>query len=130
MKSIVKISILLSYIIFAQVYPIVHWHAQEHHDKVELQLSVHPPEVGEDDYDQHNHTDEHEHEDVHFEGDWDYTLLAKTFSFIIFEQQLPIIEILIDEPQVLNRKPNDIPLKLPHHYLQTAIPDRAPPLVS
>jgi hypothetical protein len=111
----------------------VHWHAQEHHDKIELHLSVHPPEFPIDNHDhdgQQDHKSEHEHEDTHFVGDWDYTFQTKTFSFKIAVQPLDNIDILNNEPKVLSRKPQDIPLKFTQHYLQVGIPNRAPPQVA
>ncbi len=132
MNSIIKISCIFFYLFFAQMYPIVHWHAQEHHDNIDLRLSVHPPEFPIDNHDhddQEDHASEHEHEDTHFVGDWDYTFRAKTFSFKITVQPLDDIDILNNEPKVLSRKPQDIQLKFTQHYLQVGIPNRAPPQV-
>ncbi|KAA3616771.1 MAG: hypothetical protein D8M58_17340 [Calditrichaeota bacterium] len=131
MNHLIKISIILLYIVFAQIYPVVHWHAQEHHDDVAFRLSVHPPEVQLDSFDHDDHNDqadEHEHEDTHFDGDSDYTIHAKTTNSIITAKTLKSYVASEIEPQVLSRIPRYIPLKIPSQYLPLSFPNRAPPI--
>jgi hypothetical protein len=133
MNKLIRISTILIYILFAQVYAIVHWHAHEHDDQIELRLSVHPPEFPLDNHDHddhHDHEGEHEHEETHFDGDWDYTFPSNTFSLKLAEQPFFTSEFFDYESQVLNRKPQEIPLKIPRHYLPLTIPGRAPPQLS
>ena len=137
MNRIIKISCLITYLLFALVYPIIHFHAQEHHDEIEIRLSIHPPELISDKHshdhehsDEHKHTDGHKHDDTHFAGDWDYTLQINSFSFKISEKQLFEVEILDEEHQVLSRKPQDIPLKLPPGFRLLNISERAPPILT
>jgi hypothetical protein len=132
MNRIIKVSNLLIYILFTQVYPSVHWHAQEHHDDVELKLSVHPPEVIMDNFDHDNHHDQddgHEHEDTHFDGDRDYIFQAKTISYTFAVKTFKDFVTLDSEPQVLSRIPKYIPLKIPSQHLPLTIPNRAPPFI-
>jgi hypothetical protein len=126
----IKTGSILIYILFAQVYPVVHWHAYQHHDGLELRLSVHPPEfpVDTERHDSHDkQSDSHEHEHVHFEGNWEYTFQIKIFSTVISKQFYPNIDSADIEQRILNRQPLDIPLKIPGHYLPLTISDRAPP---
>jgi hypothetical protein len=126
MKNKLKISTFLLCIIITLVYPFVHWHAHEHHDGIELQLSIHPPEFMEISNHQ-NHTESHEHNIVHFDVDWDYTFQINTVNTLIAtHSQYNIYEIIL-EPQVIIRKPLAIPLKFPSNYLRVVSPDRAPP---
>ena len=126
MKNLIKTSITFLYIFFAQVYPIVHWHPDEHQDDMELRLSVHPPDFPVDDHN-HQHPDEHEHDDSHFVGNWDYTIQSNTFDLNLAEKHFVKYESFTYESQVLNRKPQDIPLKLPRHFLSKFLLNRAPP---
>ena len=133
MNKISTISSLIFYLLFTQVWSIVHWHADEHHSEIEIRLSVHPPELPIDDHDHEDHHDkpeEHEHNDTHFVGEWDYTFLAKTFSFKLAKPLLVSINSLKYKSQVLNRTPQEIPLKFLRQYLHVAIPNRAPPQVA
>ena len=95
MNRITKFSILLIYFFFAQVYPVVHWHAQEHHGDLELQLSIHPPEIDLENIDHHEQTDEHEHQDSHYKGDLDYTLQIKTTLAKIISKPFAVFETRI-----------------------------------
>lgn len=129
MKNNLKISTFLLGVIITLVYPFVHWHAQEHHDGRELQVSIHPPEFIEIS-NQHNHTESqkhHEHNDVHFDIDWDYTFQQNTVNTLIATHLQYIIYEIIIEPQVSIRKPLAIPLKFPSYFLRVVSPDRAPP---
>ncbi|KAA3614134.1 MAG: hypothetical protein D8M58_18235 [Calditrichaeota bacterium] len=131
MHIIIKIISLLIYVFFTQVYPVVHWHAQEHQNDVELQISIHPPDVIVDNHDHgehHGHNDEHEHEDTHFDGDSDYTIHAKTTNSIITAKTFKSYVASEIEPQVLSRIPRYIPLKIPSQYLPLSFPNRAPPV--
>ncbi len=133
MIRIIRISSIIIYLLFTQVWSIVHWHADEHHGEIEIRLSVHPPEFPIDDYDHEDHHDkpeEHEHDDTHFVGNWDYTFQAKTFSFKLAEPLLVSIKSLKYKSQVLNRTPQEIPQKYLRQYLHVAIPNRAPPPVA
>jgi len=134
MNRILKISILFFYVFFTQVYPVVHWHAQEHDEDVELRLSVHPPEILLHDSihdDHHDKADEHEHEDIHFEGDFDYTFQSKTIVSTTLFKSLNVSEVLYFKPsQPLSRAPIHTPLKIPSQYLSITIPNRAPPFIS
>jgi hypothetical protein len=130
MNKLLRITTIFIYILFAQVYSVVHWHAQEDHDQIELRLSVHPPEVPLDEHDHEdhqNHSGEHEPNDHHFVGDWNYTIPSNTLSFKLAEQPFFISEFFNHKSQVLNRKPQEIPLKLPRHYLPIFLLNRAPP---
>ncbi len=132
MNSIIKISSIIIYLLFTQVWSIVHWHADEHHGEIEIRLSVHPPDLPIDNYDHEDHHDkpeEHEHNDTHFVGYWDYTFRVNTFSFESAPLLLIGIYNLIPKSQVLNRTPQEIPLKYLRQYLHVAIPNRAPPPV-
>ena len=126
MNRIIKISCLIFYLAFALIYPIVHVHAQEHHDVIEIQLSVHPPEIASTDHD-HSHSDNHDHEDKHFEGDLDYTFQGTAVSFKISERPIFYNETSDDEPKELNRIIQDILLKHPPDFLFLDLSDRAPP---
>ena len=130
MKNLIRISTILVYILFTQVYSVVHWHAHEDHDQIELRLSVHPPEFPLDDHgheDHQNDSSEHEPNDHHFVGDWDYTYSSNTISYKLAEKPFFICEFFDHESQVLKRKPQEFPLKLPRHYLPKILPNRAPP---
>jgi hypothetical protein len=130
MDRIIKISCIIIYLLFTQVWSIVHWHADERHGKIEIRLSVHPPDLLIDDHDHEDHHDtpeEHEHDDTHFVGDWDYTYRVNTTIIESASPLLICIYSLIPESQVLDRAPQDIPLKFTQHYLQVVIPNRAPP---
>ena len=132
MNRIIRIRPLYIYILFTQVYPVVHWHAQEHHDEIEIRLSIHPPEVlldHSDHDDHHNKNDKHENEDTHFDGDTDYTLQTKTTNSKITAKTIKSYLILEIEPQVLSRIPRFMPLKIPGQYLPLSFPNRAPPLI-
>ena len=133
MNSLIKISILFIYVFLTQIYSVVHWHAQEHHGDIELQVSVHPTEFSLDYFDHDNHhdyPDDHEHEDTHFEGDWDYTFQSKTIQSAIEIKSFKGIETLDIEPKVLSRIPRYIPLKIAHQYIPFVNPKRGPPLIS
>ena len=133
MNRIIRISSIIIYLLFTQVLSIVHWHADEHHGEIEIRLSVHPPELPIDDHDHEDHHDrpeEHEHNHTHFVGDWDYTFRVNTFSFESAPPLLISIHSLNPKSQILDRTPQDIPLKFTQHYLQVAIPNRAPPQVA
>jgi len=133
MKRIITISSIIIYLLFSQVWSIVHWHADEHHGELEIRLSVHPPDLPADDHDHEDHHDksgEHDHNDTHFVGDWDFTFQAKTTSFKLAETLLVSINNLKSKSQVLNRTPKDIPLKCFRQYLHVAIPNRAPPQIA
>lgn len=132
MKRTIKISGLFLYILFTQVYPVVHWHAQEHQGDVELHLSVHPTELTLDTFDHDDHhdkSDEHEHEDIHFDADWEYILQTKTLHSPITVKAFQNFESLDIKPQVLSRIPKYIPLKVPSQYSPLSFPNRAPPFV-
>ena len=133
MKRIIRINSIIIYLLFTQVGSIVHWHADEHHDEIEIRLSVHPPELPIDDHYHEGHHDkpeEHEHNDTHFVGDLDYTFRVNTFNFESAPPLLISINSLIPKSQVLDRTPQDIPLKFTQHYLQVGNPRRAPPPVA
>jgi hypothetical protein len=130
MNRIIKITLLLIYVFFTQVYPVVHWHAQEHDNDVELCLSVHPPQVLFANFDHNNHHDQpdaDEHEDNHFECDWEYTFQSKTIDSAISFKALYDSETQDFEPQPLNRVPRHFPLKFTSQYLSLTAPNRAPP---
>ena len=132
MNKIIKISSLFIYVLFTQVYPVVHWHAQEHHSDVELQISIHPSKIIVDNFDHdehHDQNDEHEHEDTHFDGDTDYTLQAKTTNSIFIAKAIKSYVTSEIEPQVLSRIPRYIPLKIHSQYLHLSFPNRAPPFI-
>ena len=132
MNNIIKISSIVIYLIFTQVWSVVHLHADERHGEIEIRLSVHPPELAIDDHDHEDHHDkpeEHEHDDTHFVGDWDYTYRVNTYSFESATPLLIGIYSLIPESQELDRSPQEIPLKFTRHYLQVGIPHRGPPPV-
>ena len=131
MNNFIKISIIFCYILFAQVYPVVHWHAHEHQDEIELHICTHPPDLltNENEAD-HDHLCTHEHEDTHFNGDWDYTIQKRTSSLKLAKQLLVSTNILSDPPKVYRQTTQEIEPKLPHDYLQVTFPDRAPPQLS
>jgi hypothetical protein len=133
MNNIIKISSIIIYLIFTQVWSVVHLHADERHGEIEIRLSVHPPDLPIDDHDHEDHHDkseEHEHTDTHFVGDCDYTFRINTFNFESAPPLLIGVSSLIPKSQVLDRTPQDIPLKITQHYLQIAIPNRAPPQIA
>ncbi len=133
MNRIIRISSIIIYLLFTQVWSIVHWHADEHHGEIEIRLSVHPPELPIDDHDHKDHHDrpeEHEHNHTHFVGDWDYTFRVNTFNFESAPPLLIGIYSLVPKSQVLDRTPQNIPPKFTQYYLQVSIPNRAPPPVA
>lgn len=133
MNRIITINSIIFYLLFTQVWSIVHWHADEHHGEMEIRLSVHPPELPIDDHnneDHHDKTEEHGHKNTHFIGDWDYTFQSKTLSFKLAEPLLVNINNFKSKSQVLNCAPQEIPLKCFRKYLHAAIPNRAPPQVA
>ena len=124
---------ILIYILFAQVSPYVHWHAHEHQGEIDLRVSIHPPEIITDIHkhdDHHDQAQEHEHDDFHFIVDSDYINQVKTLTSFFTDHPFIIIDYLVDENQVLDRKPQDIPLKLLWHYLPSIVSYRAPPHIS
>lgn len=134
MNRIIKISIFFIYALFTQVYPVVHWHAQEHHDDVEIQLSFHPPEMNMDNFDHDTHHDqtdkhEHEHENSHIDGDWEYTFQVKNTKSPITVMSFLNFELADIETQVLSKIPKHIPLKIPDQYIPLSFPSRAPPFI-
>lgn len=127
---LLKIGYIFIYILFTQVYTSVHLHAYEHQDKIEIELSVHPPEFSKNHHghdEHHDHATEHEHEDLHFVGDWEYNFQSRTFSPVLIVNSIIFHEIIDDEPPVLTRMPRDFPLKLPESFLPSILPERAPP---
>lgn len=131
MNKIIKISIILCYILFAQVYPVVHWHAHDHQGEIELHICTHPPDLLTDKSENdHDHSCSHEHEDTHFNGDWDYTFKQKTPALKIDKQLVIKINILNDVSKVLKRNPQEIESQLAHYHLTILVPDRAPPQLS
>lgn len=127
MKKTVKLLAIISYILFTQVYPVVHLHAQEHTDQFELKISVHPPEFSDQNNHHDDHEDSHNHEDTHFDTDCNYTYPVNTYNFI---SNVQILREVIDfdiEANVVVRKVYDIPIKIPQYYLSDTSLLRAPP---
>lgn len=132
MKKIFLIYIILSYTVFAQVYPFVHKHAGHNHFDIDLSLVLpdegisacshdHPNE------DQHSHSHEHAYHDFHFLADWDYTNQSTVLTHAAELQAEVDFEIQFDELTEQITVPLDIPLKLPPSCLVKILPDRAPP---
>lgn len=130
MKVMQKISILIIYFIFSQVYPFVHWHAHEHHDELKVELSVHPPEYPVENHDHEEHSDHahaHHPNNIQFIGDKNYTTPVKNFKLIISEQIFFSFVTIEYKPHILSHAPLEYPLKFPQDKLLKIIPQRAPP---
>jgi len=132
MKKLIPIYSLIIYVFFMQIYPVVHWHAQEHNDNIELKISIHPPQLSEpvEQDDHHKHASDHDHQDVHFETDQHYTYPVNSYSTHITINTLIEFHNIDLKTQVVIRKPLDVPLKIPHACLQKITPLRAPPELS
>jgi hypothetical protein len=130
MKILQRISIIILYILFSQVYPFAHLHIQEQQEEFKLRMSVHPPDFPFNKNNHHHQSDEHGHEDTHFDGDWDHTFQLKTFNSEITKQLYVNFEILDVEQKIQIYQPLNLPQKIPRHYLPLTIPDRAPPDLS
>ena len=131
MKNFIKISSVIFYILLTQVYPGLHWHAHEHHDEVELTLSIHPPELPVDEHDQsgqHDHRGDHDHEKTHFSGNWDYTFQSRTLRINSTVQQ--ILAVVDADPglQIYIPLQEEQPSNFHHDYISRALSQRAPPL--
>ncbi len=77
MNKFTTITSLVIYLMFTQVYPVVHVHAHEHHGEVDIQFSVHPPQIVLEDHDHekdHHRSDSHDHQETHVSSDWDFTI--------------------------------------------------------
>ena len=76
MTKFTTISCLIFYLIFNQVHSIMHMHVNDHEGQTEFQLSVHPPQIIDEDH-HHSHdnfnSDNHEHNEIHVNNDGDYT---------------------------------------------------------
>jgi len=133
MNRIIKISSLLIYVFFAQIYPIAHCHTQEDHGDGEHRLVVHPEEFHLDNFDHnddHDPLDNHNHKNVHLNGDWNYTVQVKTFQSSNTIKTIKCIVISIVEPPVLCGIARDEILKTQDKYLPLSFPNRAPPDIS
>jgi hypothetical protein len=130
MNNLIKTITITVYILFTQVYSVVHWHSDDHRDGIQLEVSIHPPELPVDDFhnDPGHHTGEDNHDDNHFVGTKDYTFTSTIFPVKIESLSYIIQKNTEQESQVLNRKPRDIPPKLPRENLQEILPNRAPPV--
>jgi len=110
-------------------------HEQDHHGEAEFHLSVHPADIPQELFDYHQHQEdkdphEHEHKNKHYDGDLDYLNQSKIQSVVIYEITAIATEINLLEPQVLERIPITIPLKIPNPFNSLIQANRAPPLLS
>jgi len=131
MNYTIKISTILFYLLFSQVYPILHWHAEKDHGQLELRLSAHSPEQP---FECHNHNGHHdhfeEHDNPHLKCNWENTFQLKTIKIKFADFPSAQINVIDDERQIQSYEPLDIAIKLPQHYLSLTISHRAPPLFS
>ncbi len=113
MEKHIKVFGLIFYLLLIQVYPIAHLHAHEHDGHIEIQLSVHPPDVLTD---HHHHesdsdnNDHHSHKNEHFDGDQDYTIRTNKLGnknvsiyFMLVDNNAeiqPIITKVFDNPKI------------------------------
>jgi len=130
MNKITIIISLLFYILFTQVYPVVHWHAHEHQDGIELHLIAHPPEFSADgvNHDKnHEHSDANGHHESHFDGDWNYTLQSKPVRVQFRTQQFFFCEVLNIKSHTILVFTHEVPFLLPRYILPESLSNRAPP---
>lgn len=76
---------LFIFLVFTQVYPIIHVHTHEHDGDYVFKLSTHPPELPQSHHndDHHHDRDEHKHEDKHFQSEDNYT--SRTYKLSLKE---------------------------------------------
>ena len=130
MKNFQKISVIILYILFSQVYPFSHWHAHEHQGQIEIELSLHPPEYPVESHIHEDHKCQSHDQDVtQFIGDRNYTPPAKNLNFKFTEQHFFSTNILAKEPQVLSHNSQENPGKIPENYLTRIFSERAPPKI-
>ncbi len=120
MNKFTTITSLIFYLIFTQVYPVLHVHAHEHHGEIEFQISLHPPELP---FEQHEHEDDHhdhehhEHDETHFQGSIDYTIRSHKLLVKDILQVVTPVSINIDEQPVLTLESTELPLRIsPSHW--------------
>jgi hypothetical protein len=131
MNNLIKIASIVVYIFFAQVYPIVHWHPDDHHNDIGLHMSEHSPELPLNDHhhdDHPGHTDELEHGDCFFVSSQDYTIASSTSTLKLITQTYITKNFIDPDSQILNHKPKEVPLNLAKHNLPDILPNRAPPI--
>ena len=128
MKIFIKISVVILYLLFSQVYPFAHLHAHEHQDQIELELSLHPPEFPVENHPHEEHKDEsHEQDDTYFIGDRNYTPSVKNVEFKFIEQHFTSSNILAKGPKELKIILQENPYKTPEYFLDGKLSERAPP---
>ena len=114
---------LLTYLLFAQVYPYLHVHVHFEQNKQHVEFTFHP--VDGCDFD-HVETKTHHHKNDHFHGDWQYTVQKTqvdnpvSLSMFIAENR---IQFFLSQRNLHFISPG--PAISRHHYFYD--PLRAPP---
>jgi len=133
MNKTINIISVIFYILFTQVYPVVHWHAHDDQNEIELHVVVHPPDFptdGAGHKDHHEHSGAHDQHMSHFDGDWNYTDQSKPAKIQISKYFYSHSEHLNLEIQIIKSNNDEESNTLSSFNYLSRHSNRAPPLFS
>lgn len=130
MNIVLKISLLIMYVLFAQVYPVAHLHMHKCGEETRLTLSNHSPDIPVNDLAHklyHEHAKNHNHINIHCIGELDYTAQTKSINLQPFMRLQLCITDMHHPGVVTNIYVQKNPIRIPPQFFPGLLPERAPP---